>query len=315
MVDETPEEHVEAHEHRQEIGDARHQHAEDRADINEIRQDASDTRQDVSDTRQDVGEAVTALNAKNIKQGQGQQDVTNLITNAHTEQITGMQLEQAAVIQTQADQSSHLDRITEGVDFLAVQVTTLNERVYTKNYLDRIRNYMIAGGIITFLFVSILLAYILVSIRMESNKEADRAEVRANEALLARRQIFDCTVPAGVVLEDGFVNVGECFKRSQAQTGAVVAGLVDSITEEVRKLLIMQAEATAANRELSSAVRDSASAQARALRVVPTNTIVASTTTTMTTMQPRPPPPLTPPPTPNPDLLCNVLSIVGLCDA
>lgn len=148
--------------------------------------------------------------------------------------------------------------------------------------------------------------FIVLSAIREGQQE-DRVSGRA-----FRRALADCTVRPGAILDDGFINPGVCFTESQTRSRGAIDTAVSNITDEVRKLLIAQAEATAANRSLASEVRSAAAAQARALKNMPTTTI------------PRPPivPPITtttvvpaPPPTPPPErgLVCDILSIVGLC--
>lgn len=183
------------------------QHEEQQAQA--IRQTKQGLRQDQQGIRQDGS--------------QEQQNATDKITNEHTQQILAVQERQE-----QADYN--LDRVIEGVDLLLVQTTTLNERVYTKNYLDKVRNWLIAGFVLVFLIVSFCLGYLLVKQSIESRN-------RAKDAALSRRQIADCTVKPGVVLDDGYVNPGKCYTEGANRTGEAVSQLTSNISEQVKELL------------------------------------------------------------------------------
>ena len=181
----------------------------DEQQLQAIRQTEQGLRQDQQGTRQD--------------QGQEQQTLTDKITTAHTEKLLEVENRQ-----TKSDKS--LDQIIDGVDFLSGQVKTLNERVYTKNYLDRLRNFLLLGFIIVFLFVSSVLGVLIVN-------QKHAAEDRAREAELGRRQIADCTVKPGVVLDGDYVNPGECFKESAKRTGEAVNKITTDVILAIEKLL------------------------------------------------------------------------------
>lgn len=150
--------------------------------------------------------------------------------------------EQLLELQEHQKQAEHnVDRIIEGVDLLVVQVTTLNERVYTKNYLDKVRNYLILGFIAVFFFVSFCLGYLLI-------KQNHDSKTRATEAALSRRQIADCTVKPGVVLDDGFINPGKCYTESSLRTGAAIDKLTSDLTEQIRQILISPTKTTNSGR-------------------------------------------------------------------
>lgn len=209
----------------------------DEQQLQAIRQTEQGLRQDQQGTRQD--------------QGQEQQTLTDKITTAHTEKLLEVENRQ-----TKSDKS--LDQIIDGVDFLSGQVETLNERVYTKNYLDRLRNFLLLGFIIVFLFVSSVLGVLIVN-------QKHAAEDRAREAELGRRQIADCTVKPGTMLDDGYVNPGNCYTESSNRTAEAIGKLTVDIQEGVRQLLLIQAEAVAANQTLSEDVRSFARQQVAAL--------------------------------------------------
>ena len=181
----------------------------DEQQIQAIRQTEQGLRQDQQGTRQD--------------QGQEQQNLTDQITTAHTEKLLEIETHQS-----KSDKS--LDQIIDGVDFLSGQVKTLNERVYTKNYLDKVRNALIIGFIVVFLFVSSILGVLLIN-------QKHSAEDRAREAELGRRQIADCTVKPGVVLDKDYVNPGECYKESARRTGEAVSKITTDIISAIETIL------------------------------------------------------------------------------
>lgn len=157
------------------------------------------------------------------------------------------------------DMLSELNKVTQ-------QVEELNDKVYTKNYLDqtklhldKTRNSLILGFILMFLFTSILLGVLLH--RQNTGDEEDREAAKQS-----RRQIADCTVKPGVVLDDGFVNPGKCYAESADRTAEAISDLTVNLQEGVRQLLLIQAEAVAANQTLSDDVRNFARLQVLALR-------------------------------------------------
>lgn len=162
-----------------------------------------------------------------------QQPITKEIADVHTQQIIDVQNKQRVT-------ANNLAQIVEGVDFLTIQVTTLNERVYTKNYLDRIRNELICGFIITFVIVSFILVILL-------HNQSTSDDKRAQEAIISRRQIADCTVKPGVVLDQGYVNPGKCYQEGAIRTGEAVNKITKDITEEVRQLLIESKNSDSSN--------------------------------------------------------------------
>lgn len=93
----------------------------------------------------------------------------------------------------------------------------------------------------------------------------DGDERRAKEAVLGRRQIADCTVKPGVVLDGDYVNPGKCYLESVGRTAEAVRILTIDIQEGVRQLLLIQAEAVAANQTLTEDVRSFARQQVIAL--------------------------------------------------
>lgn len=217
-------------------------------------------------------------------------------------------------------QNSDIDRIIEGVDLLSVEVETLNDRVYSKNYLDRIRNALLAGVIVTFIFVSSILGLVLYRIE-GGNRDRER------EAVQARKQVADCTIKPGTLIEDDYVNPGLCYIESQTRTQKYLDESIARIQEGLRLLLLQQQEAAAANRSLAQDLRDLAASQAAALRranTTTTTTIRPPPTPTPTTIRPDnsvEPPTIEPKPKPEPEpdglgsLVCSILSILGLCNA
>lgn len=175
-----------------------------------IRQTKQGLRQDEQGLRQDYG--------------QEQQELTERVTKEHTEQLIEVENRQ-----NQSD--LHLVRIIDGVDYLSAQVTTLNERVYSKNYLDKIRNALIIGSIVVFIFVSGILGVLLIN-------QKHSAEDRAREAELGRRQIADCTVKPGVVLDKDYVNPGKCYIESAERTGAAVNKITTDIIQAMKEMFI-----------------------------------------------------------------------------
>ena len=136
--------------------------------------------------------------------------------------------------------------------------------------MDRIRNFLLFGFILTFCVVSFLLGTLL-------HYQNDGDERRAKEATLGRRQIADCTVKPGTVLDDGYINPGKCYLESANRTAEAVRILTIDIQEGVRQLLLIQAEAVAANKTLSEDVRSFARQQAIALRAfIPVNTTTST---------------------------------------
>lgn len=125
---------------------------------------------------------------------------------------------------------NYLKTIIKGVDLLTVEVTTLNDRVYTTNYLDKIRNRLIGGVILTFVLVSFLFGFLIYSI---SSSNADREK----EASQSRRQIADCTVKPGVELEKNYINPGTCYKEGADRTKEAVDKISSNIVEQLRSLL------------------------------------------------------------------------------
>lgn len=157
-------------------------------------------------------------------------------------QLKGDYTQQIIDVQNQQIQTGNsINQIIDGVDLLAVQVTTLNERVYTKNYLDRVRNLLLAGFIVTAIVIGSLLVLLL-------HYQVAGDEKRAKEAIQSRRQIADCTVKPGVVLDEGYVNPGECYKEGATRTGEAVNKITVDIKESVRQLLIEQREKDLSNK-------------------------------------------------------------------
>lgn len=159
-------------------------------------------------------------------QEESNKDQTNIAETVITDHA-----KQLLELQEHQKQAEHnVDRIIEGVDLLVVQVTTLNERVYTKNYLDKIRNFLILGFIVLFFIVSVCLGYLLIN---QNNDSKDRSK----DAALSRRQIADCTVKPGVVLDDGYINPGKCYIESSLRTSAAIDKLTFDLSEQIRQIL------------------------------------------------------------------------------
>jgi hypothetical protein len=159
-----------------------------------------------------------------------------------------------------------LDDMLSGLDDVVKQVKDLNDNVYTKNYLDKTkmrldktRNVLLFGFTISFLIVSVLLGIII-------SHQNSGDERRAVEAAQGRRQIADCTVKPGVILDDGYVNPGKCYTEGVTRTAQAIDRLISNTQEGVRQLLLIQAEAVAANQTLSEDVRSFARQQVIALR-------------------------------------------------
>lgn len=311
MADETEKEHLARHAGRKAAGDKRQKATEDRADKSEIRADESESRADSA---------------------QMQQEFTDQITTAHTDQLLVMEEEQTK----QTDAFSH---IIEGVDLLAIQVGTLNERVYTKTFLDKTRNRLLLFSVVAFVVLSFILSGFAVVVLVGNRDERDRAADRASEATEFRHQLADCQLSPGTVLKDGFVNPGNCYIQNEDRTGDILSSAIGRISNGI------------------STSQDCLYLRGQGLRPEPCaeiNALVDSfkggvnpfpppsplpgkpTTTTTTTLSinsgvAAPPKAVTPTttttravsmptttPTTTPDisrLLCGILSLVRLCDA
>lgn len=320
MVDETEKEHLARHAGRKAAGDKRQKASEERADLSETRADVSEVRADVSEVRADVSE-VRADGA------QVQQNVTDQITSAHTEQLLVMEEEQTK-------QHNSFDQIIEGVDLLAIQVGTLNERVYTKTFLDKTRNRLIAFAIIAFVVLSFILTSFLIAILKGNSAESSRAKDRASESAEFRHQLADCQLKPGTVLSDGFVNLGTCYSQNADITGEFLTAAIDRIFNGIRTsqdciYLRGQGLRPAPCAEVNARVdafkggvnpfpppaplpgkqttTTTRAASGSGAPVPPT--VVTTVTTTTRTI------PATTTTTTNPGLVCSILSLVGLCHA
>ncbi len=159
-----------------------------------------------------------------------------------------------------------LEDMLSGLTDLSSQVSDLNEKVYTKNYLDaaklrldKVRNFLILGFIITFLFTSTLLGVVLY-------RQASSDKTRAEEAAQGRRQIADCTVKPGTIIDSDYVNPGKCYIESVVRTSIAIDSLTINLQEGVRQLLLIQAEAVASNQALPEDIRSFARQQIVALK-------------------------------------------------
>lgn len=219
-----------------------------------------------------------------------------------TEQTVSEQITEVKDQQVSFDHD--LNEIVEGVGLLNLQVMTLNQRVYTKNYLDRIRNWLFLGLIVVFITVGGILGILIHHQNISDREDAKRA-------LLARRQIADCTVRPGEVLEDGYINPGKCFLDAQERTKQYLEKLTTDITASVSELLEAQNTTAAINSALFNEIKRIAQSEAeRAKTNQTTSTTLArmmSTSTVTTTTIP-------PEKNSSSGVLCFILSIVGLCD-
>ena len=177
-----------------------------------IRQTKQGLRQDEQGLRQDQGEV--------------QQSITDKITTGHTEQLHDIE-------ERQTVSDKHLIKIIDGVDSLSNEVSDLNKWVYARNYLDKIRNWLIFGFIIVFVIIGFVLGFLVHSNRVSDDK-------RTEEATRGRHQIADCTIKPGVVLDDGHVNPGVCYQDGAARTKALIDKLINDLKEEFRALLSKQ---------------------------------------------------------------------------
>jgi hypothetical protein len=137
-------------------------------------------------------------------------------------------------------QDQILESMAESIELLNVQSTVLNERVYTKNHLDRTRNFLIVASLVFFIITSSVLGFVLLQIKQADQREANRSEDRAAEAVLQRRQFADCQVPPGTPLLEGlqpgeepYINPGVCFKQTQERGSAFLSDALTRIFEGV----------------------------------------------------------------------------------
>jgi hypothetical protein len=148
-------------------------------------------------------------------------------------------------VSEQRDEADAQDRLlesmAESIELLNVQSTVLNERVYTKNHLDRTRNFLIVASLVFFVISSTILGFVLLQIRHTDNREADRAEDRASEAILQRRQFADCQVPPGTPLREGldpneepYINPGICFTETQGRANEFLGEAITRIFDGIR---------------------------------------------------------------------------------
>jgi hypothetical protein len=138
-------------------------------------------------------------------------------------------------------QDAVLETVVEQLELINIQSTVLNERVYTKNYLDRIRNFLIGLAIVFFVGSTIVLALVLIQIKQNDEREAKRAEDRAFEAVLQRRQFADCQVSPGTPLFEGakpggkpYINPGICFSKTQDRMDTYLSYAVSIIFDGIR---------------------------------------------------------------------------------
>lgn len=313
MVDETEKEHLARHAGRKAAGDKRQKASEDRADISETRADVSEMRADVSETRADGAQV--------------QQNVTDQITTAHTEQLLVME-------EQQTSQGHNFEQIIEGVDLLAIQVGTLNERVYSRTFLDKTRNKLLVIFILSFLILSVILTGFLLAILRGNAAEERRSRDRAAESVEFRHQLSDCQLAPGTILSDGFVNLGVCYKQVEDKTSQFLIAAIDRIfngirtsqdclylrEQGIRPLPCVEVNARVDSfkggtnpfpppaplpgAQTSTTKRQTSSSGGS----VPPTVVTTVTTTTRTI-------PVTTSTTTNPGPLCPILSLVGLCDA
>lgn len=138
--------------------------------------------------------------------------------------------EPQAIVHDRRKTDPAFDKIIKGVDLLAQQVVTLNERVYTKNSIDRFSKKLRVISVVTFVILSIVFAAFLVVIVTGNFAESDRAKDRAAEATEFRHQLADCQLAPGTVLKDGFVNPGVCYKDIENKTGEILVAAIDRIS-------------------------------------------------------------------------------------
>lgn len=226
-------------------------------------------------------------------------------------------------------------QMAEGVDLLAIQSQTLNERVYTKNYLDQTRNRMFVLAILVFTCMSILIAsLIIVQIvgQQNSNRESKK---RSEEAIAQRRQFADCQVPPGTPLMEGvkpgqppYINPGECYIRNAKSTSDFLNDGINSIrlSEDclyLRRLGIRPDVCVDVNKRvdllkgnvnpfpppngLTTSTETTTSTISRSSQTTMRTSTTVVKPTVLTTV------PRTTTTTSNPGLLCSILGIIGLC--
>lgn len=176
-----------------------------------------------------------------IDAGQDQQDVTDMITTAHTEQIIAS-VQRADASESRADASESradssdivMEAIIAGVASVATQVNLLNDRVYTKNRLDETRNGLFRITIIASLTLAGIIAALLAAVVLGNRAEDNRATDRAREATGFRHQLADCTLRPGTILDDGFINRGICYSEGGTRTADVLDVAIERIFSGIR---------------------------------------------------------------------------------
>lgn len=263
-----------------------------------------------------AGDKIQAKQKGQIKNQQDQQAVTNKITTAHTEHFE--------------NQDKVIEGILAGVDNVAGQVATLNDRVYSKNVLDQTRNRLFRITILASFVLAGVIAALLVAVVVGNSKEASRAKDRARESASFRHQLADCQLPSGTVLEDGYVNIGTCFNVNVTRTNEFLELATTKIFNGLRlsaDCLYLRSIGVRPSvcDEVNSRVDSLQSGQnpfvTTTLSRAPTVTTVRGPTTTITrvttTTTPRPTTTRsTTTTTTTPNVLCNLLRTLGVvCDA
>lgn len=136
------------------------------------------------------------------------------------------------VYQDRRKTDGSLDNIIKSVDTLSSQVTVLNEKVYTKAFLNRTRDKIITISVLTVLILSVILIGFVTAIHREGVAEEARSKDRAAEATEFRHQLADCQLAPGTILKDKFVNPGVCYTEIENRTGEILSAAIERINNK-----------------------------------------------------------------------------------
>lgn len=236
----------------------------------------------------------------------------------------------ATTVTISADQMSEM---VEGVQLLAIQSQTLNERVYSKNALDRTRNVMLAGLIAITAISGVAFATLGLGQRAATRKADAAARQRSADAVAARRQLSDCNQPPGVELFEGvkpgdppYINPGKCFTEQAERTKQFLQDGIDGIRFSQDCIYLRD---HGQRPQVCAAVNARIDSLRGNVNPFPNRGVLSTTpttrpNTTTTTIRPPPPtttttrPPMAAPPPPPPsgglgEVVCSVLGLLRLC--
>lgn len=100
--------------------------------------------------------------------------------------------------------SNPVEVLTQKVVTLDQKVTYLNTGLYSRNRIDKGRNWLV--GVSALILIVFIIALTILVTDGQNNSKA------------FRRSLADCSQPPGQLMPDGYVNPGICYQVSQDRT-------------------------------------------------------------------------------------------------